>query len=226
MLTLRPSSYMVFSQNPRAWYNRTILGQQEPISSAALLGSAVHHGIENNTTNVKDKIDELVAKELYDFSKLPIEWIEEEAPVMIAAYLQTHYKHIPAYAIEQRYTVPLTDDIELSGQCDKIAEDFTIIDYKTSAVKLSSADKYLPQLDIYAYLIYLSEGIETTNGMLINIKRPNAKGFSEVSDIMCDISRHRGEQYVAEMMAAYEASIKYPDLINVIYRSNQYSFIQ
>ena len=131
---------MVFSQNPRAWYNRTILGQQEPISSAALLGSAVHHGIEHNTTNVKDKIDELVAKELYDFSTLQLERIYHEAPIMIEAYLQTHYKHIPAYAIEQRYTAQLSDDIQLSGQCDKVAEDFTIIDYKTSAVKLSSGD--------------------------------------------------------------------------------------
>jgi len=226
VLTLRPSSYMVFSQNPRAWYNRTILGQQEPISSSALLGSAVHHGIENNSINVNNKIDELVAKELYDFSNLSLERIKHEAPIMIGDYLLTDYKNIPAYAIEQRYTVPIANGIELSGQCDKIAEDFTIIDYKTSAVKLSSGDKYMPQLDIYAYLLYLSEGIETTRGMLINIKRPNKSGFSEISEIVCEIDRHRGEKYVHEMVLAYEASIKYPDLVNVIYRGNQYSFIQ
>lgn len=226
-MTIRPSSYTVFAQNPRAWYNRTILGQQEPIGSAALLGSAVHYGIENNTTNVKPKIDELVAKELYDFSSLPLEQIYIEAPQMVEAYLQTDYKNIPAYAIEQRYTVKIdvANDVELSGQCDKIAEDFTIIDYKTSRTKLGSADSYLPQLDIYAHLLYLAEGIECTKGKLINIKRPTKNGV-EVSHIDCEIDRLRGAQYVNEIHLAYLASLLHPELSNIIYRQNPYSFIQ
>ena len=226
MLTLRPSSFMTFCENPKVWYARNVLHEYSPIGAAALLGSAVHYGIEHNTTNVKDKIDELVAKEFYDFKNLALERIYLEAPIMIEAYLQTDYKLIPNYAIEQRYTVQLSEDIELSGQCDRIAEDFTIIDYKTSAAKLGSADKYLPQLDIYAYLLKISEGIETTKGMLINIKRPNAKGISEVSHIDCDISATRGEEHVKEMIEAYEATIQNPALINVIYRHNPYSFIQ
>jgi len=228
-MTLRPSSYTVFAQNPKAWYNRTILGQQEPISSAALLGSAVHFGIEKQTKDVKAEIDRLVEKELYNFLTLPLEQIYNEAPQMIEAYLQTDYKNIPAYAIEQRYTVELLrvgdEVIELSGQCDFIAEDFTIIDYKTSRTKLGSADSYLPQLDIYAYLLYLSEGIETSKGLLINIKRPTKNGV-EVSDIPCEICRHRGEKYVGEMLVAYRASLMHPELTDIIYRHNPYSFIQ
>ena len=226
-MTIRPSSYMVFAQNPRAWYQRTILGQQEPIGSAALLGSAVHYGIENSTKEVRSKIDELVAKELYDFSSLPLEQIYLEAPQMVEAYLQTDYKNIPAYAIEQRYTVKIdvANDIELSGQCDKIAEDFTIIDYKTSRTKLGSADTYLPQLDIYAHLLYIAEGIECTKGMLINIKRPTKNGV-EVSHIDCEIDRLRGVQYVNEIHMAYLASQLHPELSNIIYRHNPYSFIQ
>lgn len=163
---LSPSQVRNYTDCPKRWEYRYVHGLADPPSQALALGRAVHHAL---ATNFEQKISTHEDLPIGDVIRAFADAWAEEVPTtrfagdpldvgMMGGRLVTEYMQLKAPAIQPRSVelevTGVIGGVPVRGFVDLVTVDGEIIDYKTTARKLSNPDPYwIFQLATYAQLV-------------------------------------------------------------------------
>jgi len=239
---ISPSSIALFQDNAKVFYDRNILGTDKFTGNTnTVLGSVVHAAIEQHNEGGTLGYDDIALYlEQYLFNgEVNMIDVSQSWEEMFEAY-KAYGAPIPD---KQEYQVltELDDNLTLGGSVDAKL-DTTIIDYKTCSTitKNMSIDTYKTQLMSYAYC-------EVKAGNLIDtlqiyfIQRPNKGHPSEKTGKIIGIKpakvllvEHKitkedwkeFEEILTIMRKTLYIHKIRPDLADVLFRHNPYTFRQ
>ena len=188
-LIIRPSSIDTFLQCPQQWYQVFINGRTSIPNSRAVIGTAIHKGVEqmwSESISVKTQIHSLSAmsdaameawaEETHDGIQYDASENEGTCAKEIVTGLETYVEDIVPWvslptAVEQRYTVEIDNHpivSAVSGTLDYINTDLGIIaDLKTGKRKHSIANSQTQQ-SIYRFLAE-ENGIDVNVSIIQNV---------------------------------------------------------
>jgi len=240
-IKLSPSGLGEFRRNPKGWYDKTILNISDfTANKSSIQGSLLHAICEAHFREMTDAkywelandylksevnrgtITEKEADDIRDFVKgfKPVleNWLTNEDSMKVV-----EVESVVDYQIKRAKNQ--TVDFHIAGSTDALiychkTGKYGIRDYKSSKRKISSLNNYREQLLCYALAVskttkYKIEFIEVvalvwnkTNGYTItsireDIEQDSYKGLTKL---------------IREIIRTYEASIKHPELKELLYR--------
>ncbi|QKY69413.1 PD-(D/E)XK nuclease family protein [Lentibacillus sp. CBA3610] len=163
----------LYEQCPFRFYNKYILGKDEPVTQPLALGKAVHQAIDDKINGLSHEEAVLNGYAAADFHK---ELKQQEISELVdRAPIQLNMGETEMY-----FKLPLADEAnapEIQGYID-LYEDGIITDWKTNRVSYNiTANK---QLALYAWAISQIEDLKTVKGVLnfLRFKKESSHTFT------------------------------------------------
>jgi len=222
MITLRASSIRSFHETPSIWYKNHILGEDKfEGNTATFLGTIVHKYAETFYSLQPFNVDEILETAPEDVN---IDEIMIEYPKMCKV-LQTKYleKQAKPQLMEHFMELKLSEDIKLQGTCDAFLNN-TLVDYKTASKASKDIAPYSQQLNIYAYLLSLSDyRVDTLRIVQIVRSTKTMAPRINILETKADISE--GKRLVTLMHNKTKLALDNPQFKDIIFHDNKYSFL-
>lgn len=150
----------LYKQCPFRFYNKYILGKDEPMTQSLALGKAVHQAIDDKINGLSHEEAVLNGYAAADFheelKQQKISELVERAPI------QPNKGETEVY-----FKLPLADKAnapEIQGYIDWYSPDGVITDWKTNRITYNITENM--QLALYAWAISQIKNIETVEGVL------------------------------------------------------------
>jgi hypothetical protein len=213
-IRISPSGIKDFIKNRPHWIKSNVLGirKQDDMSNANI-GTIIHAMIEGVYLKIEPNDILQAGLDYFDFSD---RWHKEEMlNIMFKSYMEDYY---PTDMETQQNELWLefkpNDRIIISGTCDRISNG-VLIDYKSSASKVSRLDSYRSQLYLYAFMAR-QQGIDVHSIRVVGIPRPK---LSEKTDkwgvcTVTSITEGIDEEYMQRLIGLIQEASK--DILQVL----------
>lgn len=222
MITLRPSSIRSFHETGAKWYKNHILDEDKfEGNTATYLGTIVHKFAEAFYTLESWNPHEILDDAPEDVDKAVI---LAEYPAMCKEledrYLNAHDK---PELIEHFMQYNISEEMLIKGTCDAYDKG-VLIDYKTSAKAKKDISEYTQQLNIYAFLLSLTNR-EVHTLRVVNIVRATKTLKPRVHMLECKADIQEGKRLVQLMADKTKLALDNPNFKDLIFTDNKYSFL-
>ena len=234
---ISPSSLGTFIDNPATFYKQHMLGERFLGNTASVFGTVLHAALEQYYSgekltheDVREHLDQYKFNTDVHHAFILKHW-ERTFSVVVAA-------NIPKPDKQEYQTIHrINNDYSFGGTVDRRVGS-AIEDWKTCKSPKKDLGDYKWQLMTYAladrannvftdtltihYIVKPDEGyISPKTGKLIGIKQPSVTTVNyEITDQdWLDI-----EDLIKVVVATLEADKKHPELVNVLWRENKFSF--
>ncbi|ALX47727.1 RecB family exonuclease [Lentibacillus amyloliquefaciens] len=168
------SRLKLYKQCPFRFYNKYILGKDEPMTQPLALGKAVHQAIDdkiNGLSHEEAVLNGYAVAEFHDELKQ-----HEISELVDRAPIQPHMGETEMY-----FKLPLADETiapEIQGYIDLYSPDGVITDWKTNRISYDVTEN--KQLALYAWAISQIKNLETVEGVLyfLRYQKESSRAFT------------------------------------------------
>ena len=219
-ITLRASSVRSFFETPDKWYMNHILNEDKfEGNTSTYLGNVVHKFAEAYYTLEEWSVHDILedAPEHVDKSEVLMEY-EAMCKALEEKYLISHTPDLT-----EHYMRVVSGEFVFQGTCDAL-EKGVLVDYKTSAKPKKKMDEYVQQLNIYAYLMSLTDR-EVHTLRVVNIIRRTKTIPPRVNILECKAEPQEGKRLVEFMIKKAKLGLDNPEFRELIFSPNNYSFL-
>jgi len=222
MTELRPSSVRSFFETPNIWYKTHILGEDKfEGNTNTYLGTVVHKFAETYYT-----LEPFNPHEILELAPECVDKTEVLAlyPAMCKELEEKYLnKHSKPELIEHFMKTSITDDIIMQGTCDAY-DNGVMIDYKTAGKSTKKIDDYTQQLNIYAYLLSLSDRpVHTLR--VVSVVKATKTLKPRINILECKADIAEGKRLITLMANKTKMALDNPEFLELIFCENKYSFL-
>jgi hypothetical protein len=236
-LRISPSSFSLFMEKPHLWYRQQILGEDKFTgNTSSVIGTCVHYIAEcyakGKPVNM-DEIEKYISK-FEDHEDVDTTEVRQQYKTMAEVLVNGYIMSNKPTEVEKFLHVDLGEGIYLAGSVDNLTGTM-VVDYKTYNSKTKPRSiplGYKYQLLLYA-VMYINAGIEVDRIRLVYVNRHIDGGISEKTGkplksyppevtVLTETVTNEDIDFIHDLLdmcnETYLASIKYPELVHLLYR--------
>ena len=181
----------IYTNNSSKFYQKVFGLIPDEVTTSTILGTIVHHCAKEYLTKGRveeSDITEYIKKYAFD-DRVDVAYILVRYKDMVNALFTYLDKFDKSKCLcEQNYLYDLSLNVILTGTCDLIYDNSTLIDFKTTSqmsIKQSIPQNYEVQLLAYIYLLK-QNGIEIDTAKIVYISHPQMNRIGKTGNKLKD----------------------------------------